>query len=199
MTEKYAYDVIDTRIEKAKTAQYVWMIFDWLWASVCDHKRVHHVETLCSFSQIQHITRIRTQWEELGEQPLTWVRVHLCFLKVAQKNVSHQRLPALEQCPPENIRGDPLFWSFHLQLFTMSPSVSEECNVRLVDCFWKPGAYTTHNVTQPLSDITGVSLSEDTCSWRLHATLFTAPVWNMVEFIFIRFVYHVHDFYSSLV
>ena len=40
----------------------------------------------------------------------------------------------------------------------MSPTVLQECNPKLVDCFLKPGACITHNATYPPSDLSGGNL-----------------------------------------
>ena len=45
----------------------------------------------------------------------------------------------------------------------MTPVVLQESNAGPVDYFSKPGAYVTHNATEPLSDIYGEKLI------RLHA------------------------------
>ena len=60
-----------------------------------------------------------------------------------------------------------------LKLSIMSPAVLQECNVRLVDCLSHPGAYTTHNATGPLCDITGDTYQMTRSFFWSHKRLYT--------------------------
>ena len=54
-----------------------------------------------------------------------------------------------------------MYGSYAFELSIMSPTLLLEWSSSQQDFFLKPSSYITHNVSGPMSDITGGSLSDD--------------------------------------